>query len=158
IASLKDSLVPTARPPDSYAAYMIDRDAGGRQRLLAQGRTIMELAKARYRELFQSVDLLATPTVPIVPPHLAQASSPCQLPDEPFVEVIARLTHVFNLIDYPALSVPCGLTVDGLPVGLQLVGRHLEDVIVLRAADAYERATNWYKTLPPESLLQPSID
>jgi aspartyl-tRNA(Asn)/glutamyl-tRNA(Gln) amidotransferase subunit A len=49
----------------------------------------------------------------------------------------------------PAASVPCGFTSSGLPVGLQIVGPRHADALVLRAARAYERATDWTSTRPP---------
>jgi aspartyl-tRNA(Asn)/glutamyl-tRNA(Gln) amidotransferase subunit A len=58
-------------------------------------------------------------------------------------------SHPFNLSRNPAASVPCGLA-DGLPVGLQIVGRHDEDALVLRAARAFERAQPW--SLPPAAM------
>ena len=55
----------------------------------------------------------------------------------------------FNMTGQPAASVPAGLTKDGLPVGLQIVGRHLDDPLVLRAAAAYEAARPWSGLRPP---------
>ena len=48
----------------------------------------------------------------------------------------------------PAVSVPCGFTASGLPIGLQLIGRVLDEATVLRAARAYERATDWHTRRP----------
>jgi aspartyl-tRNA(Asn)/glutamyl-tRNA(Gln) amidotransferase subunit A len=53
-----------------------------------------------------------------------------------------------NLAGLPAVSVPCGFTAAGLPVGLQLTGRAFDEPTVLRAADAYERATDWWTRRP----------
>ena len=49
----------------------------------------------------------------------------------------------------PALSLPCGFTTGGLPIGLQLIGRRLAESTLLRAARAYERATEWHARRPP---------
>ncbi len=54
-----------------------------------------------------------------------------------------------NLAGLPAISVPCGLTADGLPIGLQLTGRRFDESTVLRVADAYERDTEWSSQAPP---------
>lgn len=59
------------------------------------------------------------------------------------------LTSPFNMTGQPAVSVPAGWTADGLPVGLQIVGRHLDDTGVLRAAAAYEQARPWHDRWPP---------
>ena len=54
-----------------------------------------------------------------------------------------------SLAGVPAVSVPCGFTAARLPVGLQLAGRAFDEATVLRAADAYERATRWHEEVPP---------
>ena len=59
------------------------------------------------------------------------------------------LTAPFNLTGHPAISVPCGFSADGLPVGLMLAGRHWEDDVVLRAAYAYEQAATGGYTPSP---------
>ena len=59
-----------------------------------------------------------------------------------------RCTAPFNSLQLPALSVPCGFTREGLPIGLQLVGRPLDEATVLRAGHAYEQATEWHKKNP----------
>ena len=56
-------------------------------------------------------------------------------------------TRPFNLTGLPALSLPCGF-VDGMPIGLQLVGRPFEETTLLRAAHAYEEATEWHTLRP----------
>jgi Asp-tRNA(Asn)/Glu-tRNA(Gln) amidotransferase A subunit family amidase len=60
-----------------------------------------------------------------------------------------RLTAPFNLTGLPAVSVPCGFTASGLPVGLQIVGPRFADRTVLAAAWGYERAAGWWKHRPP---------
>jgi aspartyl-tRNA(Asn)/glutamyl-tRNA(Gln) amidotransferase subunit A len=58
-------------------------------------------------------------------------------------------TYQFNMTGQPAATVPAGFTKDGLPIGLQIVGRHLDDALVLRAAAAYEAAAPWKDKWPP---------
>ena len=58
-------------------------------------------------------------------------------------------TSPFNVAGVPALSINCGFTSDGLPVGLQLVGRPFDEPTVLRAAYAYEQTTEWHTRRPP---------
>ena len=60
-----------------------------------------------------------------------------------------RLTAPFSHAGVPALSVPCGLTGEGLPIGLQLIGRPFEEEVVLRAGRAYERGGAWGEATPP---------
>lgn len=83
-------------------------------------------------------DLLVTPAVPISP-FAAGRDVPEGWPD-PRWPSWATFSWPFNLTGQPAISVPCGLTGSGLPIGLQLVGRRHEDALVLRAAHAYELA------------------
>jgi aspartyl-tRNA(Asn)/glutamyl-tRNA(Gln) amidotransferase subunit A len=54
-----------------------------------------------------------------------------------------------NLAGLPAISMPCGFTAGGLPIGLQLTGRAFEEAALLRIADAYERVTPWSCATPP---------
>jgi aspartyl-tRNA(Asn)/glutamyl-tRNA(Gln) amidotransferase subunit A len=58
--------------------------------------------------------------------------------------------HLFNLTGHPAVSIPCGFTNAGLPVGLQIVGRWYADAEILQAASAYQRVTDWHCRTPPE--------
>ena len=59
------------------------------------------------------------------------------------------LTYAFNLSGYPAISVPCGATNDGVPVGLQIVGGWRQDALVLEAAACFESAVPWASLRPP---------
>jgi len=102
----------------------------------------------RSRELMETYDLLLTPTVPVK--HFeAGANHPPHLLGEPADALCwPRFTYPFNLTGQPAASVPCGFTSDGLPVGLQVVGRRREDAVVLRAARAFEVARPWASRRP----------
>ena len=64
-------------------------------------------------------------------------------------EALLKLTRVFNLARMPSASVPCGFSTDGLPLGLMLGGARLNDALVLRAAHAYQTATDWHTRQPP---------
>jgi len=61
---------------------------------------------------------------------------------------LIRFTRPFNLTGHPAASVPCGFTAEGLPMGLQIVGRPFDEATVLRVADAYQRLTDWHTRRP----------
>ncbi len=109
--------------------------------------------RTRYYEAFRAFlapfDLLVTPTLPCVAfdagldePPVAERPYRIPLDWTPF-------TYPFNLTGNPAATVPCGF-VEGLPVGLQLVGRFKDDATVLRAAAALEAAMPWTQTIPPD--------
>ena len=63
--------------------------------------------------------------------------------------LLVTLTRPHNMAGLPAVSIPCGFTADGLPVGMQLGGRALDEATVLRAAHAYQQATDWHARRPP---------
>lgn len=100
----------------------------------------------------KSYDLLLTPTL-AVPPFPLHVQGPEKIDGQivpPFKWL--AFTFPFNLTGQPAATVPAGFTGDGLPIGLQIVGRHLDDPLVLRAAAAFEAARPWRGAWPP--LLQ----
>ena len=111
-----------------------------------QARSLFDL---EARRLLEEVDLLVGPTEPVTaPPILAQQVQA----GEETVGTTAALTHFtrpYNITGFPAVSVPCGFSRDGMPIGLQLAGRPYEDGMVLRAARAYEQATEWHQRRPP---------
>ena len=108
------------------------------------------LARAAFteqvRRFFLHYDLLLTPTL-AVPPFAAGLERP---PDDHAGSRLAwvAFTYPFNLTGQPAATVPCGFTKDGLPIGLQIVGRRLMDATVLQAAAAFEAAAPWADRRP----------
>ncbi len=65
------------------------------------------------------------------------------------VAALTQYTRPYNITGTPAISVPCGFSEEGLPIGLQLAGRSFDEATVLRAAHAYEQATEWRHRRPP---------
>jgi aspartyl-tRNA(Asn)/glutamyl-tRNA(Gln) amidotransferase subunit A len=99
--------------------------------------------------LFEQVDLLATPMCAVGAP--LHGASQVMVSGQAF-DVLAALTRysrVFNLTGLPAISIPCGFASGGVPIGLQLVGAAFDEVTVLKAAYAYEQATDWHRRHPP---------
>jgi aspartyl-tRNA(Asn)/glutamyl-tRNA(Gln) amidotransferase subunit A len=89
---------------------------------------------AAEERLFAAADVLLMPATPVVAPRVADLAPG---------NLMGSLTHntaPFNLAGLPALSIPCGVTSGGLPVGLQIVGRHWDEGTLLRVAGAYEKA------------------
>jgi aspartyl-tRNA(Asn)/glutamyl-tRNA(Gln) amidotransferase subunit A len=96
-----------------------------------------------FEALFTRIDILLTPTTPITAPTIEQCRT------EPPTFALIRCTSPFNLAGLPALSVPCGLSEAGLPIGLQIAGRRFDEATVLRVGAAYEQASGWRGRLPP---------
>ena len=105
----------------------------------------------RIRTFMERYDLILTPTAPVPPYPLEMRSGPEAIGGVRMMNYIqwALLTYAFTVVNAPALSVPCGFTRDGLPVGLQIAGRWRDEVGVLRAAAAFERAQPWAHRRPP---------
>jgi aspartyl-tRNA(Asn)/glutamyl-tRNA(Gln) amidotransferase subunit A len=108
---------------------------------------------AAYREIWKSFDVLVTPTSPIAAPLIGATTARFGDREIPLVRAFLDLTLPFNLTGQPAISVPCGFTKAGLPMGLQLVARPFDEATLFRAAAAYEAATNWHLRTPPIAKL-----
>jgi aspartyl-tRNA(Asn)/glutamyl-tRNA(Gln) amidotransferase subunit A len=100
------------------------------------------------RQLLNEVDLLAGPTEPVTAPKLLAGTVIAGEHEVGTVGALTQYTRPFNITGFPAISVPCGFSSSGLPIGLQLAGRPFDELTVLRAAYAYERATDWHKRRP----------
>jgi aspartyl-tRNA(Asn)/glutamyl-tRNA(Gln) amidotransferase subunit A len=102
----------------------------------------------RIRRLFATYDLLLCPTV-AVPPFDVGIEGPTLIAGQPVDRrAWIVLTPLFNLTGQPAATVPCGFTSDGLPIGLQIVGRRFDEATVLRASAAFEAARPWVQKRP----------
>ena len=98
------------------------------------------------RRFFERYDLLLTPSFAVPPWPIDRDAASTDT--WPMSEETAQLTQLFNLTGQPAATVPCGWTADGLPLGLQIVGRRHEDALVLRAAAAFEALAPWGERRP----------
>jgi aspartyl-tRNA(Asn)/glutamyl-tRNA(Gln) amidotransferase subunit A len=108
-----------------------------------QAQRLREIIVGRWRdEVFDRVDVLAMPAT------MAPAF-PIERSDLSVTFSLIRNTNPLNLLGVPAISVPCGFTESGLPIGLQLAGRWWDEAAVLRAAFAYEQASDWRRQAPP---------
>ena len=98
--------------------------------------------RRKFELFFSEYDLLLTATTPIPAPPLEGPDAVDQ------AHTLTRFTAPFNMTGLPAISLPCGFTDQGLPVGLQIVTRPWGETALLRAAQAYESATDWHKRRP----------
>ena len=101
------------------------------------------------RGLLEQVDLLAGPTEPITAPKLLEERVQAGERGIGTTAALTQYTRPYNLTGFPAISVPCGFSEAGLPIALQLAGRPYDELTVLRAAHAYEQATEWSGRRPP---------
>ena len=98
-----------------------------------------------FRAAFHEFDVLVTPTVPVPAPRVGEETLSN---GEELRSGLLRLVTPFNTVGFPALSLPCGFTKAGLPVGLQLAARPFHEKQLLRVAHAYERSHPWLDRRP----------
>lgn len=126
------------------------------QRLLAAGefsaaryveeRRKLAIARHAIAETFSDVDIILMPTAPGLPEKISDAQNPAEASG---AEPSVRNTFPFNIFGIPTISVPCGFSRSGLPIGLQISGPPFGEVSVLALAHAYEQATGWHKRQAP---------
>ena len=108
-----------------------------------KAQAVRTLIRREFDSVFQEVDLLLTPTMPT---PAFQLGDKIQDPLQMYLSDIYTISA--SLAGIPAISLPCGFSQSGLPIGLQIMGRPFEEDKVLRAAFAYEQATDWRKKRP----------
>ncbi len=102
-----------------------------------------------FTAIFERVDVVLAPTSPIAAPRIGESAIRIAGERETAVRAeLLRLTRPANLTGLPAISIPCGFTREGLPVGLQLIGSRWGEAQLLSIALAYEEATEWHKHHP----------
>jgi len=104
---------------------------------------IRTLIRRDFQKAFKNVDIIIGPTMPLLPFKIGE-----RIDDPLKLYMCDILTVPANLTGYPAISVPCGFK-DGLPVGLQIIGKPFEEETILRAAYAFEQNTEYHKRRPP---------
>jgi aspartyl-tRNA(Asn)/glutamyl-tRNA(Gln) amidotransferase subunit A len=102
-------------------------------------------------DVFAEVDLLVTPTTPVPPITIEEASN---MSPNPAGEIWLRNTRPFNAYGLPTISIPCGFTSAGLPIGLQIAGPRFGERRVLEFAHAFEQVTDWHKRAPTLAQLR----
>jgi aspartyl-tRNA(Asn)/glutamyl-tRNA(Gln) amidotransferase subunit A len=142
-----------AESPEKYQPYTRERLAGPRNAggptqdsrdmkasAYLEGRRQLDILRREIRKAFATVDLLVLPTMPSSPVPITQGAEP--------TAVSIRNTCPFDVLGLPVISIPCGFTNSGLPIGLQIVGAPFAESTVLALAHAYEQATDWHRRSP----------
>ncbi|SPF50022.1 Enantiomer-selective amidase (fragment) [Candidatus Sulfotelmatobacter kueseliae] len=139
------------RTPEFYQPETLRRIRSGENvspAEITQRRRELEEARRNISGIFTDVDVLVTPTTPIPAPLIDDLkTNPDAL--RPAELKLLRNTRPFNVWGLPAISVLCGFTQAGLPIGLQIAGPHWREDLVLRLAHAYEQATAWQRRQCP---------
>jgi aspartyl-tRNA(Asn)/glutamyl-tRNA(Gln) amidotransferase subunit A len=133
-----------AESPGRYQAFTRDRiiqfGADVKGSAYADALRQANLLRRAIRKVFTSVDLLVTPTMPNPAESFAESKN--------FDPIGLQNTSPFDIFGLPTISVPCGFTNSGLPIGLQISGAPFAESTVLAMAQAYERATEWHTRRP----------
>jgi aspartyl-tRNA(Asn)/glutamyl-tRNA(Gln) amidotransferase subunit A len=104
---------------------------------------VRALIKRDFDEAFRKCDVIVTPTAPTTAFKIGEKT------DDPLQMYLSDIfTISVNLAGLPGLSLPCGFDGDGMPIGLQIIGKHFDEATILRVAHAYEQATEWHKRKP----------
>jgi aspartyl-tRNA(Asn)/glutamyl-tRNA(Gln) amidotransferase subunit A len=151
-----------ARAKDLTETYMITRDEGfgaevkrrimlGTYALSAgyydayylKAQRVRTLIKRDFDRAFKRCEVIVTPTAPTTAFKLGEKT---QDPLQMYLSDIYTIS--INLAGVPALSLPCGFDHDGMPIGMQIIGKHFDEATILRLAHHYEQATEWHKKKP----------
>ena len=138
---------------DQLQAGLVENTSQGlgmTSRDVARGELLRTQLWHRVHAFFETHDLWLTPTA-AVPPFPIELPHAMEIGGKPAGKTLQRsyLTYAFSVLGLPAISVPCGFTRDGLPIGLQIVGSPRHEASVLRAAAAFEAAQPWAHRIPP---------
>jgi len=112
------------------------------------GQRARRLAAEAVRPVFEGVDVLAAPTMPVSPPPIGAETVEVGGQAIPYRLSVIPFNSPWSCLGLPVVSLPCGF-VDGLPVGLAIVGRRFAEETILRAGHAFQRETSWHEQRPP---------
>ena len=139
------------RTPELYdprTLYRIQQCAGISATSYIRERRRLAEFRAQAETIFERVDVAITPTTPVAAPAIVELEALAISEVRAYeVKHLLRNTAPFSVLFWPTISLPCGFTRDGLPVGMQISSRPGADSIALRLAYAYEQATEWKKQL-----------
>ncbi|TQV75767.1 amidase [Denitrobaculum tricleocarpae] len=136
--SRADELSPSLKISMFIGEYMLKHHRG---HYYAKAQNLSRRLKQDYDQVLQRYDLLMMPTLPLKAPPLPGPDAPLSLYIQRAFEMISN-TAPFDATGHPAMSIPCGMS-EGLPIGLQLIGKHYDESTIYRAAHAFEQAGDW---------------
>lgn len=141
--------------PDQYAEAVTWRLQQGHYipatRYLQALRLRPRIAESFVSEVYDAVDAIFTPTITMPVLDFATANSFTSAEASQEIFETTKCTVWANYLGLPAMSVPCGFTPDGLPVGMQLAARPFDEATLLALGSAYQSRTDWHRRRPPES-------
>jgi amidase len=131
--------------PDLAALLDLGRSLSGLD--IAKKQRVRARVKGEIERLLSSVDLLLVPVMGQATPTLAALAAAGRTPQT----TLARLRYAapFDMSGHPTLTLPGGMTADGVPVGFQIVGRNFDEASILAAGHAFQQATDWHLKRPP---------
>jgi len=132
--------------PDVARRLRVSAFIGGVHYVRAQ--QVRALVREEVDAALARRDVLLAPATPIVAPALDERQVTVGDGTADVRSALLRFTRPFNFSGHPACALPCGFTQGGLPVGMQLVGRLFDEATVLRAADAFQRLTEFHERRP----------
>ena len=138
-----DDYGPGVRTDLEAGRYLLATDYVKSQR----ARTLLQ---RNFNEAFKQAEVIVSPTFPALPPLGGEVLVKSGDLQENVIDAFLRFNIPYDLTGFPAISLPCGFSASGLPVGLQIAGKAFDEVTILRAASAYEQSTHWH-TVHPES-------
>ena len=155
--------VDVAEPAAYHAAWLRERpeDYGDDVRALLeagelylathyiQAQRYRTLLRDQFDDVLRDADAILTPTVPFTAPEVGAVDVTLESGQTlDIISAVMRYNALPPLVGLPALSVPCGFADDGLPVGMQLIGRAFDEGTLFRIGHAYQRATDWHQRAP----------
>jgi aspartyl-tRNA(Asn)/glutamyl-tRNA(Gln) amidotransferase subunit A len=132
-----DDYSPGVRTNLEAGRYLLATDYVKSQR----ARTLLQ---RNFNEAFNRADVIVSPTLPAFSPPVGEVWVQSGDLRENVIDAFLRFNIPYDLTGFPAISIPCGLSSIGLPIGLQIAGRAFDETTVLRVANAYEQSTEWH--------------
>ncbi len=140
-----------ARSAEYGADVRARLEQGGNVRAVDYLRAQDERARivAEFDAVLAEVDAIVAPSAPIAAPHIGETVVRIRGEEETVRSALVRVSRPANFTRHPAISIPCGFTSEGMPIGMQLIGRHWDEATLLEIASVYESETEWHLRRPP---------